>query len=403
MNVRDSRVSNYPPRWNGAPSQELLVIRRNHQTGQVSLDPLRWGLIPCWCKDATGGRKPINAKAETVARLPTFREAYRKRRCILPVDGFFEWKAIKGQRAKQPYAIAMKDGSPFGIAGSRAMYWNEFRGGGIAAIGWDQVGDLKSLRDPNAIKARMDEVYPEPESVVNANQCFDFAHRMRPGDWIYAKKGRREIVGFGVIKSEYRFDPDREYFQNVRGVDWQKSGSWPLAEGRMLSMKTVTEITDDTTLVEELEQLVGLTERIEPLQQATAYSVRDFSGETAIPEETIRLWENRLKRKRHVVFQGPPGTGKTFVAELLARLLIGNTFGFSETIQFHPSYSYEDFMQGIRPVIVENQLTFKRVDGRYHTARDAGCTLRQHGGQRLKLSAWLGWLTLPAASVAVTV
>ena len=117
MNVRDSRVSNYPPRWNGAPSQELLVIRRNHQTGQVSLDPLRWGLIPYWCRDPTGGRKPINAKAETVARLPTFREAYRKRRCILPVDGFFEWKAIKGQRAKQPYAIAMKDGSPFGIAG----------------------------------------------------------------------------------------------------------------------------------------------------------------------------------------------------------------------------------------------------------------------------------------------
>jgi putative SOS response-associated peptidase YedK len=117
MNVVDSRVSNYPPRWNAAPSQELLVIRRNHQTGQVLLDPLRWGLIPNWCKDPTGGRKPINAKAETVGNLPTFREAYRKRRCILPVDGFFEWKAIKGQKPKQPYAIAMKDGSPFGIAG----------------------------------------------------------------------------------------------------------------------------------------------------------------------------------------------------------------------------------------------------------------------------------------------
>jgi putative SOS response-associated peptidase YedK len=80
MNVRDSRVSNYPPRWNGALSQELLVIRRHHQTGQVLLDPLRWGVIPYWCKDPTGGRKPINAKAETVAQLPTFREAYRKRR-----------------------------------------------------------------------------------------------------------------------------------------------------------------------------------------------------------------------------------------------------------------------------------------------------------------------------------
>ena len=98
MNVRDSRVHNYPPRWNAAPSQDLLVIRRNSQTGEVSLDPLQWGLIPYWCKDPKGGRKPINAKAETVARLPSFRDAYRRRRCIVPVDGFFEWKAIKSTR-----------------------------------------------------------------------------------------------------------------------------------------------------------------------------------------------------------------------------------------------------------------------------------------------------------------
>jgi putative SOS response-associated peptidase YedK len=85
--------------------------------GEVSLDPLRWGLIPYWCSDPKGGRKPINAKCETVRDLPTFRDAYRMRRCIVPVDGFFEWKAIKGQKAKQPYATAMKDGAPFGIAG----------------------------------------------------------------------------------------------------------------------------------------------------------------------------------------------------------------------------------------------------------------------------------------------
>jgi putative SOS response-associated peptidase YedK len=65
---------------------------------EVSLDPLRWGLIPNWCNDPKGGRKPINAKAETVASLPMFREAYGRRRSILPVDSFFEWKAIKGTK-----------------------------------------------------------------------------------------------------------------------------------------------------------------------------------------------------------------------------------------------------------------------------------------------------------------
>ena len=119
--MRDSRLTNYPRRWNGAPSQELLVIRENHKTGERSLDLLRWGLIPHWCEDPTGGRKPINAKSETVARLPTFREAYQKRRCILPVDGFYEWRAT-GQ-GRQPYAIAMKDGSPFGIA----ALWENWR------------------------------------------------------------------------------------------------------------------------------------------------------------------------------------------------------------------------------------------------------------------------------------
>ena len=114
LDVRDSRLSNYQRRWNGAPSQELLVIRENHKTGERSLDLLRWGLIPYWRQDPTSGRKPINAKSETVARLPTFREAYQKRRCILPVDGFCEWRATK--QGKLPYAIAMKDRSPFGIA-----------------------------------------------------------------------------------------------------------------------------------------------------------------------------------------------------------------------------------------------------------------------------------------------
>jgi hypothetical protein len=112
LNVRDCTIIR-----RAGTRLQANSYRRNHKTGEVSLDPLRWGLIPYWCKDRAGGRKPINAKCETVSTLPTFRDAYRLRRCILPVDGFYEWKATKGERAKQPYAIAMKDDSPFGVAG----------------------------------------------------------------------------------------------------------------------------------------------------------------------------------------------------------------------------------------------------------------------------------------------
>jgi putative SOS response-associated peptidase YedK len=123
LDISDSRMGNACPRYNAAPSQDLLVIRENHKTGERSLDLIRWGLIPHRCDDPKGGRKPINAKAEMIATLPIFREAYAKRRCIVPVDGFFEWRAIKGARAKHPYAITMKDSSPFGLAG----IWENWR------------------------------------------------------------------------------------------------------------------------------------------------------------------------------------------------------------------------------------------------------------------------------------
>jgi putative SOS response-associated peptidase YedK len=89
---------------------------QNPKTGERSLDRLWWGLIPYWTNDASGGRKPINAKAETVASLASFRGAYAKRRCLLPIDNFFEWRAIKGAKTKQPYAIGMKSGDPFALA-----------------------------------------------------------------------------------------------------------------------------------------------------------------------------------------------------------------------------------------------------------------------------------------------
>ena len=82
------------------------------------------------------------------------------------------------------------------------------------------------------------------------------------------------------------------------------------------------------------------------------YTIADFAAETAIPEETVKQWLDRLLRKQHLILQGPPGTGKTYVAERLARLLTcQHVAAWCETVQFHPSYGYEDFMHGIRPVV----------------------------------------------------
>ena len=103
-------------RLNGAPSQDFWITRKHPKTGENQRDRMTWGLIPYWSKDGTGGRMPINAKAETVAALPTFRDGFKHRRCIVPVDNFFEWKALKGAKTKQPYAIAMKSGEPFALA-----------------------------------------------------------------------------------------------------------------------------------------------------------------------------------------------------------------------------------------------------------------------------------------------
>src|ERR1700720_2610276 len=104
-----------PISWNIAPTQDVLTIRLHPETKQRTLDALRWGLIPNWAKDPKIAYKTINARVETVDTAPSYRQAFLKRRCLVPVDGFYEWKKVLG--GKIPYSISMKDGSPFVFAG----------------------------------------------------------------------------------------------------------------------------------------------------------------------------------------------------------------------------------------------------------------------------------------------
>jgi putative SOS response-associated peptidase YedK len=110
-------VDNAPPvepRYNIAPTQYIAAIRDDGQ-GSRELNMLRWGLVPFWAKDPSIGNRMINARAETVAEKPSFRNAYKKRRCLILADGFYEWHTEAG--SKTPYFISTADGKPFAFAG----------------------------------------------------------------------------------------------------------------------------------------------------------------------------------------------------------------------------------------------------------------------------------------------
>jgi putative SOS response-associated peptidase YedK len=105
----------FEPNFNVAPSLDVFVVV---ETGGVRrLDSYRWGLVPFWAKDPTTGNKMINARAESVATNNAYKRAFTKRRCLIPADGFYEWKKVPGQKSKQPYFIHRTDGEPMAFAG----------------------------------------------------------------------------------------------------------------------------------------------------------------------------------------------------------------------------------------------------------------------------------------------
>jgi len=129
----------YTPRYNIAPTQPVLAVidADGRRAGM-----LRWGLIPGWAKDPAIGNRMINARAETLVEKPAFRSAFRRRRCLIPADGFYEWKTVSGR--KQPYRIVRKDGGVFAFAG----LWESWRPpGGADAAGRAQAADPADAAD----------------------------------------------------------------------------------------------------------------------------------------------------------------------------------------------------------------------------------------------------------------
>ena len=117
-------ISDLSPRYNIAPTQNVAAVRFAENEAKRELVFLRWGLIPSWAKDEKIGNRMINARGETVAAKPSFRHAFKKQRCLIVADGFYEWKKLSGKK-KQPYLIHAKNKEPFAFAG----LWESWRSG----------------------------------------------------------------------------------------------------------------------------------------------------------------------------------------------------------------------------------------------------------------------------------
>jgi len=234
--------------------------------------------------------------------------------------------------------------------GENSCMWEEFYSEGIMAIGWGEIGDLKTFDSKDAMKSKMKETFDASLSYKNAaHATWQFVNDMKIGDIVFVKKGMHQLVGRGVVSSDYEYDADRnDKYGNIRKVNWTHKGEWP-HPGQAV-MKTLTDITSYTDYVEKLNALFE-DESAEDVEEVSknypVYTEDDFLDEVFMTEEEYSKLVGILKAKKNVILQGAPGVGKTFAAKRLAYSVMGvKDIDRVMMVQFHQSYSYEDFIMG---------------------------------------------------------
>lgn len=216
--------------------------------------------------------------------------------------------------------------------GEQAVNWEEFYNEGIMAIGWDELGDLENYTDRKSILEALINNYgggeKQPNWVSTIDDFCNGENKINVGDIVIAKKGTKTLLGYGKITSDYYFDDKKAAYKHCRKVKWVKKGVWDVDDN--LPPKTLTDIKS-----EKARYLLNIMNENTNKQEK---------------KDMIEL----LKYKPQIILQGPPGTGKTREAKRIAKALLGLGENDSlegneqfKLIQFHPSYSYEDFVRGI--------------------------------------------------------
>lgn len=252
--------------------------------------------------------------------------------------------------------------------GNNASNWDEFYEKGIMAIRWQEVGNMATYADKSQVHVKLQEIYGEQRSYKNiATALWEFSKIMKPGDVIFVKNGKSQLVGRGVVVSDYFWDENRpDAFKHIRRVRWTHKGLWNAPS--QMATKTLTDITPYTDFWRSIQAMFEDTSTddedddvVPPVTiQRTAYTKADFLSQVYLSEEDYDRMTAILESKKNLILQGAPGVGKTFAAKRLAYSMMGvKDPDRVMLIQFHQSYSYEDFMEGYRPT-EQGGFTLKR-------------------------------------------
>lgn len=240
--------------------------------------------------------------------------------------------------------------------GTQADKWDEFREKGVMGISFEKIGNLSSYATRADMVSQMQTVSGRTGNFkMDSLAAWQFVHEMKEGDVIFAKKGRNTLIGRGVVTSNYYFDDKESDYPHLREVKWTHNEEHEHPDG-MASMKTLTDITKDIGYVESLNAIFlddeELSQEIEEADIAyEAYTKDDFLNQVYMSEKDLNTIDHLLASKKNIILQGAPGVGKTFAAKRLAYALMEKMDSSRvQMIQFHQSYSYEDFIMGYRPV-----------------------------------------------------
>ncbi|TWU21718.1 5-methylcytosine-specific restriction enzyme B [Novipirellula galeiformis] len=251
--------------------------------------------------------------------------------------------------------------------GESAYQWDEWAAASYAAIGWGDVGDLTDCPTKNETVERVTETCPNAGKHAVGNMLWNFSQNVAVGDVLFAKVGNHKLCGWGIVTGAYRYDDEFnvgedetwENYPHLLEVDWRVNREVDLPDGVTLPIRTFTERTHGS------EQLQVLLDAYAELgDQTTQYTSEMALSDLFMESSTLDRIMAQLRRKKNVVLQGAPGTGKTFIAMRLAYLLMKEIDAKRvRMVQFHQSTSYEDFIQGYKPMGSGEK--FALVDGAF--------------------------------------